>query len=601
MSALNLTNATNILDNTTHCISSSPFTPLNKTATEGATEIRIVSLSSFEIILIAACSSFLILIFAALFNFLKLNIKQQKSAWRAPSKPDFDKLIEESKQCYLKQDQKQLSRAHANNLLHSSSFPPQNRYYEVTSSAYAIFVDAIAGTERDGWIYQGVKKGVRRYKKDIDSSPFSLFRGEKILNFAPHVLLHAVRDREIRLMIGDGQMKDCGALEMIDENCKIEFEEYRSPAPFVGAREFVYVDTIHRLGDGTLISFGRSVLHPARPMSDKFTRAQLKIGGWALMPIADEAEKSKVVYLVRADLGGSLPIWLLNQITSDIPMTVERLNVSLSSLSAKELERFDSPLMDVLLYGPREVEAMDTVQQEEMNEYPEANESTKQRFAEVIQRHGSLWSSDAYLDLIPSEDTEWVRRQPILVNGTVEEHEALLDRFVVPDKAFKYKRDVEEAFALFDTWRKWENGREWKEKAQKEDFKIYSHHVPQAAVDIIKGEAIIPFTVPVICGVLLNPYHRRKWDTKLDEVRRVGKASENTSIIYDCDYMVLCVCGWPNVAGLSSDLHKPGVLHIPPFPFKSLQIDIGWMDLEADNALFDVELKKRNTIKQDIP
>eukprot|EP01083_Nonionella_stella_P011928 33840_1 len=87
---------------------------------------------------------------------------------------------------------------------------------------------------------------------------------------------------------------------------------------------------------------------------------------------------------------------------------------------------------------------MDT--QQEMNEYPEGNESTKQRFEEVIQRHGSLCRGDAYLVLIPSnsEDTEWVRRHPILVNGTVEEHEALLDRFVVPDKAFNYKRDMEE-------------------------------------------------------------------------------------------------------------------------------------------------------------
>eukprot|EP01083_Nonionella_stella_P259247 885381_1 len=147
---------------------------------------------------------------------------------------------------------------------------------------------------------------------------------------------------------------------------------------------------------------------------------------------------------------------------------------------------------------------MDT--QQEMNEYPEGNESTKQRFEEVIQRHGSLCRGDAYLVLIPSnsEDTEWVRRHPILVNGTVEEHEALLDRFVVSDKAFNYKRDMEELKK-----RKWENEREWKEKAQ--NFKIYSHNAPQAAVDIIKGEAVIPFTVPVICGVLLNPYHRRKW------------------------------------------------------------------------------------------
>ena len=73
-------------------------------------------------------------------------------------------------------------------------------------------------------------------------------------------------------------MKNCGPLQIIDENRKVEFEEYKSPAPFVGAPEFVYIDTIHRLSDGTILSFAQSMEHQERPKPSNFTRADLKIG-----------------------------------------------------------------------------------------------------------------------------------------------------------------------------------------------------------------------------------------------------------------------------------------------------------------------------------
>lgn len=49
---------------------------------------------------------------------------------------------------------------------------------------------------------------------------------------------------------------------------------------------------------------------------------------------------------------------------------------------------------------------------------------------------------------------------------------------------------------------------------------------------MVKGEAVVPYPTTVVAGTLLNPEHRKKWDFKLDEVRRVEKSSEFTSIIY---------------------------------------------------------------------
>merc|ERR1719376_1445153 len=132
----------------------------------------------------------------------------------------------------------------------------------------------------------------------------------------------------MRLALSDGQMKDCGPLEVVDGNCCVQFEAYKSPAPFVDARELVYVDSIHRLSDGSIISFSKSVTHPARPASSKYTRGEVKCAGWGFHPIPNEPNKTKVVFLTRTDFGGSVPGWLMNQIASEVPMTVERLNSS---------------------------------------------------------------------------------------------------------------------------------------------------------------------------------------------------------------------------------------------------------------------------------
>ena len=252
--------------------------------------------------------------------------------------------------------------------------------------------------------------------------------------------------------------------------------------------------------------------------------------------------------MVRCDLGGAVPSWVINQITSDIPITVERLNQSLKKLGNPQ--QFNKPLMDVLLYGPSSPKSNESKEEEKEDDiaeimgngihkkgfnYPEATDIQKQNFAKILTENKDFWSSKDYLDLIPKHDKNWVKRTPKLKGGTRIEHEQLLDNFIVPDKPFKYKSVIEEGFKLFNEWRKWKNNDSvngWKFKAQKEDLKIYSHSISGEAVDIIKGEAIIPFPTPIIVGLLLNPYHRKKWDHKLDEVIKVGKSSSYSHIIY---------------------------------------------------------------------
>lgn len=204
------------------------------------------------------------------------------------------------------------------------------------------------------------------------------------------------------------------------------------------------------------------------------------------------SDQTKVVFLARSDPGGSIPGWLMNQIASDIPMTVERLNIALQRCS--DLSVFDKPLPDVLLFGPRHVtdcpdepavhsNVADRVVGNGLNpqsaastdnkvafRYPELSDAQKRRFEQILRDNdGDFFASKEYLDLIP-DDAQWVSRVPVVRNGTVEQHERLLERFTIPDAQFKYKGDVEAALDLFNEWRSWQNGKEWTFKAQKEEY-----------------------------------------------------------------------------------------------------------------------------------
>ena len=208
-----------------------------------------------------------------------------------------------------------------------------------------------------------------------------------------------------------------------------------------------------------------------------------------------------MVFLTRTDFGGSVPGWLMNQIASEVPMTVERLNSTLQRTS--DLSIYDKPLPDVLLFGPRntpiingqnvgdstESNGLDPhhhvmgngVDSTDLNQnsnkstfrYPQMSEDQKQRLEQIIRENdGDFFASKEYLDLIP-DDPEWIQREPVFVNGmevTEQHHNRLLDRFTVPDAPFKYKKDVEAAVELFKEWRSWKDGVEWTFKTQKERY-----------------------------------------------------------------------------------------------------------------------------------
>ena len=154
------------------------------------------------------------------------------------------------------------------------------------------------------------------------------------------------------------------------------------------------------------------------------------------------------------------------------------------------------------------------------------------KMKQIRSKHPDFFHSPNYLNLIPN-DPNWISRPLKLKNATQKQHDAMLDAFVIPDEPFAYKSDIEDAIRLFNKWRKWKNGNEWKERTKKEDMTVYSHSIPNEPIDIIKGEgAIFPYSSPVVLGVLLNIFHRKQWDLKLDKLIKFKQCSMFSALVY---------------------------------------------------------------------
>ncbi|ETO04249.1 hypothetical protein RFI_33148, partial [Reticulomyxa filosa] len=251
-----------------------------------------------------------------------------------------------------------------------------------------------------------------------------------------------------------------------------------------------------------------------------------------------------VIYVVYCDLGGSLPAYIINQVSQDIPMTVEKLDVRLSGLRSDELKRYDKPIPAFL----------DFVDKQSASELNDVNESL--HGDQTLDLDEDYFASIEYKQLLIDngceKDKRWIKRRLQLDNDNDDDDDDddnieidkdnnrkkdyVKDFVKIPDN-HKYAKEVQEAIDLFHKWRGWKNGSQWQERSMKSDLRIYSNSDPNekpksGGMDILKGETTADYPSPVIAGLLMNPSYRKSWDSKLDEIRVLEKLSPYCNVVY---------------------------------------------------------------------
>lgn len=158
--------------------------------------------------------------------------------------------------------------------------------------------------------------GIRVSKREIPGQELPGFRGEAIIKAPIEKLVAVVKDHAhhtewMHRCVEAAQLKDLGNERSIDYN--------RTDAPWpVWDRDVILAAEWTHNAEGTLWVLSFKNTDPTlRPLPDKTVRMPKLVGFYKFWKL--DANKTKVVYQVEADPGGSLPTWLSKSVARDLP------------------------------------------------------------------------------------------------------------------------------------------------------------------------------------------------------------------------------------------------------------------------------------------
>lgn len=120
----------------------------------------------------------------------------------------------------------------------------------------------------------------------------------------------------------EGTVEESTVLETLDENNTVSYFRLASPVPFVSSRDFVTRRSIRRSPTECIVML-KSVTHKSKPVDSSCVRGDTQINGYYCIP---HEKGSNLIYLTRSDLGGYIPSWAINYITTKLaPKLMEDL------------------------------------------------------------------------------------------------------------------------------------------------------------------------------------------------------------------------------------------------------------------------------------
>lgn len=92
---------------------------------------------------------------------------------------------------------------------------------------------------------------------------------------------------------------------------------------FITERDMVLLVWVYTFRDGSVLMGSRSILHDDYPPKKSHVRAHISLNMWHIRPdFINDLQYSRVTYYAHINLNGSLPSWLINQASVDMPSSV---------------------------------------------------------------------------------------------------------------------------------------------------------------------------------------------------------------------------------------------------------------------------------------
>ena len=177
------------------------------------------------------------------------------------------------------------------------------------------------------------EQGIVVSKKAVAGQDLPAFRGIAVVNASIFDIL-AVLDDTPKIQDWMHNCIDSRPIQVINEFERITYNKTDAPWP-VSDRDVVVRSklTINEKRKMVIVNF-RSVKHPKMPEQEDVVRMPRLRGHYKLKILSDN--KTRVEYMVEANPGGSLPTWLAEQASEELPLiTLQNLRKQVKKTKGK--------------------------------------------------------------------------------------------------------------------------------------------------------------------------------------------------------------------------------------------------------------------------
>lgn len=169
------------------------------------------------------------------------------------------------------------------------------------------------------WEWVRSDNGVAVHRRTVSTSPLHEFRGTGIIPAPIAALLAVMDDTDHRLE----WMKEAAAqilVQQVDPQTVIFYNRTKAPWPVWDRDAVLRARTTFDTAEKMVRIDIEAVEHPAWPPQKGVVRMPFLRGHWHLRP-EKNGQWTKAEYQVFANPGGSLPVWVINSVSKNIPHT----------------------------------------------------------------------------------------------------------------------------------------------------------------------------------------------------------------------------------------------------------------------------------------
>ena len=200
------------------------------------------------------------------------------------------------------------------------------------STALAAAPVAAAG-EPEKWDFVDKDDGIYVWKRDVPGHDVPDFRGQTFINASLDEILTQMLDWKKHTE----WMFACVESTLLKKHDETHMTMYnRLSAPIIWDRDVIADIAIDRAPDGKYVKVSfQNIASDLRKIPKRVVRLPKLVGFYKLWQV--EPRKTKIMYQVEADLGGSIPRWLARSGARDLPHhTLDRLRSRVESAKAKK-------------------------------------------------------------------------------------------------------------------------------------------------------------------------------------------------------------------------------------------------------------------------